>query len=309
MLDTGTYGAFGNLIGSTGSTNNSYGFAGEQFDSGLDQYYLRARYYDQSSGRFTRRDDYEGRLGEPLTLHKYLYGNSNPILYTDPSGLLAITDETERRLLEMQLQTQQVAQLVPKQQIIKKQILLAAVATLAGVIGTSISIARALNEQFRIPVVFWGNDLPETTDHQFRSVTGSGYTIRNPNGELGQSSIIIPVLHRRENEYPRRWRYSQPQSIGRSQSLGLDVDEFPYAITEEGGQANYLKGKVSLHVLSASQNRSNGRRLLTFMNRAYITPREDNPIYSVFLNIPVPFLSISFGLDRNARPVSVYDGN
>ncbi len=90
MLDTGTYGAFGNLIGSTGSTNNSYGFAGEQFDSGLDQYYLRARYYDQSSGRFTRRDDYEGRLGEPLTLHKYLYANGNPVNGIDPTGLYTL---------------------------------------------------------------------------------------------------------------------------------------------------------------------------------------------------------------------------
>jgi hypothetical protein len=45
------------------------------------------------------------------------------------------------------------------------------------------------------------------------------------------------------------------------------------------------------------------------MNRAYITRLEDNAMYSVFLNIPVPFLSISFGLDRNGLPVSVYDGN
>ncbi|MEC4896326.1 MAG: RHS repeat-associated core domain-containing protein, partial [Oscillatoria sp. PMC 1051.18] len=55
------------------------------------QYYLRDRYYDAGVGRFTRRDVYEGRLGEPITLHKYLYGNGNPVSYTDPSGLLAGT--------------------------------------------------------------------------------------------------------------------------------------------------------------------------------------------------------------------------
>jgi RHS repeat-associated protein len=42
---------------------NKYLFAGEQYDSNLSDYYLRARYYDTNSGRFTRRDTYEGSLG------------------------------------------------------------------------------------------------------------------------------------------------------------------------------------------------------------------------------------------------------
>jgi hypothetical protein len=50
---------------------------------------LRQRYYDANIGRFTRRDVYEGRLEEPLTLHKYLYANGNPVNFIDPSGLSA----------------------------------------------------------------------------------------------------------------------------------------------------------------------------------------------------------------------------
>ncbi|MGB3694158.1 MAG: papain fold toxin domain-containing protein, partial [Spirulinaceae cyanobacterium] len=92
VSDSYTYDAFGNLIGSIGSTQNDYLFAGEQFDERLEQYYLRQRYYDTATGRFSRRDTYEGRQKEPITLHKYVYGNSNPIHYTDPSGLFSLAE-------------------------------------------------------------------------------------------------------------------------------------------------------------------------------------------------------------------------
>ncbi|NJN63290.1 MAG: hypothetical protein HC795_18805 [Coleofasciculaceae cyanobacterium RL_1_1] len=46
------YDAYGETIGSSGSIVSDYLFAGEQFDSDLDQYYLRQRFYDQNSGRF-----------------------------------------------------------------------------------------------------------------------------------------------------------------------------------------------------------------------------------------------------------------
>uniref|UniRef100_UPI00201224AD RHS repeat-associated core domain-containing protein n=1 Tax=Argonema antarcticum TaxID=2942763 RepID=UPI00201224AD len=92
VTDRYSYDAFGNLIGSTNNVQNNYLFAGEQFDKSLGDYYLRARYYDTDTGRFTRRDSYEGRLREPLTLHKYLYGNASPINFTDPSGLFSIQE-------------------------------------------------------------------------------------------------------------------------------------------------------------------------------------------------------------------------
>ena len=89
VTDTYTYDAFGNLVASAGGTANNYLFAGEQFDPNLGDYYLRQRYYDNDTGRFTRRDTYEGSLFSPITLHKYLYGNANPVAYTDPSGLFS----------------------------------------------------------------------------------------------------------------------------------------------------------------------------------------------------------------------------
>lgn len=86
VVSSSRYDAFGNAISSASTIANKYLFTSEQFDSNLGDYYLRARYYAADSGRFTRQDDYEGRLGEPLTLHKYIYANANPANLTDPTG-------------------------------------------------------------------------------------------------------------------------------------------------------------------------------------------------------------------------------
>ena len=92
VTDTYLYSAYGQLIDQAGSTSNNYLFAGEQFDSALDQYYLRARYYDAGNGRFTQMDTYQGRMGEPVTLHKYAYGNLDPVNGVDPSGHMTLTE-------------------------------------------------------------------------------------------------------------------------------------------------------------------------------------------------------------------------
>ena len=39
-----------------------------------------------SAGTFISMDTYQGNMYEPVTLHKYLYANANPVKYTDPSG-------------------------------------------------------------------------------------------------------------------------------------------------------------------------------------------------------------------------------
>ncbi|WGO96912.1 putative Ig domain-containing protein [Saccharophagus degradans] len=86
LTDTYDYEAFGEVLGQEGGTENSYLFTGEQFDGSLDQYYLRARYYDQGVGRFTQMDTWAGKKNEPGTLHKYLYTAADPINFVDPSG-------------------------------------------------------------------------------------------------------------------------------------------------------------------------------------------------------------------------------
>jgi len=86
VTDSYDYDAFGNLITSTGSTPNNYLFAGEQYDPALGLYYNRARYLNTTTGRFWSMDSYEGEDEIPLSLHKYLYVQGNPVDGADPSG-------------------------------------------------------------------------------------------------------------------------------------------------------------------------------------------------------------------------------
>ena len=90
VTDTYAYDAFGNLLDSTGSTKNCYRYCGEQFDETTGLYYLRARYMDTSTGRFISQDSYAGSISDPVSLHKYLYANANPVMNSDPSGYMSI---------------------------------------------------------------------------------------------------------------------------------------------------------------------------------------------------------------------------
>jgi RHS repeat-associated protein len=56
------------------------------YDAETGLYYLRARYYDPSIGRFLNEDTYEGQIDNPLSLNLYTYVHNNPLIYSDPSG-------------------------------------------------------------------------------------------------------------------------------------------------------------------------------------------------------------------------------
>jgi RHS repeat-associated protein len=86
VLNAYGYEAFGESTSQSGSTSNKYQYAGEQFDAALGDYYLRQRFYDPGSGRFSRMDTWEGKQEDPLTLHKYIYAHNNPSNLLDPTG-------------------------------------------------------------------------------------------------------------------------------------------------------------------------------------------------------------------------------
>ncbi len=92
VTDSYVYDAWGSLISSSGSTANSYMYCGECNDSFTGFYYLRARYMDPSTGRFITQDTYPGTLSDPVTLHKYLYANANPVSNIDPSGKFSLCE-------------------------------------------------------------------------------------------------------------------------------------------------------------------------------------------------------------------------
>jgi RHS repeat-associated protein len=86
VSDTYTYDAFGVTLDSTGTTPNVYLYTGEQLDANVGFYYLRARYYAQALGRFITIDPEQGNIFDPVSLHRYLYANANPVTNWDPSG-------------------------------------------------------------------------------------------------------------------------------------------------------------------------------------------------------------------------------
>jgi RHS repeat-associated protein len=61
-------------------------YSGEQFDTRIGQQYLRARYYDPTTGRFNCLDPFFGNQSDPLSFHKYLYSHGTPVNGRDPSG-------------------------------------------------------------------------------------------------------------------------------------------------------------------------------------------------------------------------------
>ena len=90
------------LIEQTGNTPNLYLYAREQFDADLGLYYNRARYLEVGRGRFWSQDNFEGVNAEPISLHKYLYADNDPINKLDPSGnsvILAAIDNAIREIL------------------------------------------------------------------------------------------------------------------------------------------------------------------------------------------------------------------
>lgn len=90
ITDKYIYDAWGNMTYSEGHTANSHLYCGEQYDAVTGLYYLRARYMDPSTGRFISMDTYSGSTADPITLHKYLYANANPVSNSDPTGYFSL---------------------------------------------------------------------------------------------------------------------------------------------------------------------------------------------------------------------------
>ncbi len=79
-----SYGPYGSLIGTSGAESTPMGFAGQYTDSASGLQYLRARFYDPSTGQFITRDPLER-----LTRAPYAYASNDPLNLRDPSGEIA----------------------------------------------------------------------------------------------------------------------------------------------------------------------------------------------------------------------------
>ncbi|WP_289782584.1 RHS repeat-associated core domain-containing protein, partial [Thomasclavelia cocleata] len=65
---------------------------GEQNNTFIGLYYLRAKYMNPETGTFISMDIYVGTLDNLVSLHKYLYANTNPVMNTDSSGYFSLAE-------------------------------------------------------------------------------------------------------------------------------------------------------------------------------------------------------------------------
>jgi len=83
LVNTYTYDSFGKLTASTGTLTNPFQYTAREFDPETGLYEYRARYYDQSVGRFNSEDPIRFKGG----IDFYRYVGNNPITRTDPDGM------------------------------------------------------------------------------------------------------------------------------------------------------------------------------------------------------------------------------
>ncbi|WP_320973895.1 RHS repeat-associated core domain-containing protein [Dysgonomonas capnocytophagoides] len=82
------YDAWGNITSQSGSmaTVNPIRYRGYYYDEESGFYYLQSRYYDPKTGRFINADSLIS--GDMTCTNLYVYCGNNPVIRTDPSGLL-----------------------------------------------------------------------------------------------------------------------------------------------------------------------------------------------------------------------------
>ncbi len=88
------YDAFGRVLDEFGAEVNDHLFRGEHFDDESGLYYLRARYYDPAQGRFLTADPFPGAIRKPISLHRYMYADGDPVNLMDPTGYFTLAELT-----------------------------------------------------------------------------------------------------------------------------------------------------------------------------------------------------------------------
>ena len=147
VYDYDSYGIGTQSDESAGATSLQY--TGEQRDAESGDYYLRARYYSPSNGRFNRIDPYSGNMQDPQSLHKYLYCHANPVNNIDPTGMMSLTEVNVSVSTTNTLNTLPATTMASGNAIsaINSIMFLAAVGfTLAGLSATALLVGLALSQ-------------------------------------------------------------------------------------------------------------------------------------------------------------------
>lgn len=299
VTDTYTYDAYGETLDHQGSSNNAYQYTGEQKDA-TDNYYLRARYYNPSVGRFTQMDTYMGQNGNPITLHKYLYANASPTMYTDPSGhmfaSIGFSFSSFATMTAIRYGAVHVGRTIlggVTRQLTSKTASHVGGATIAGLVYVTATnyCQKTDNCQLPVPIIFYGLGYYELSNHILDAQLGNG----------SNSVPISALLHRKYPANGRSWlnNKSDPYSISGicpipRGTASQQCDEYPFNSSQEGGKDNYPAG-VSLRMISTTQNKLGGINL----GGMYSSDGTQNK--DPFLVLTQPYLPLSFYITRKGK--------
>ena len=265
------YDAFGELLQQTGTTENRYRFAGEQYDAGLDQYYLRARYYDQGVGRFTQQDTWMGKDSDPITLHKYLYANSDPVNFTDPSGQMSLGSMMTGVNIQVSLS---MTTTVVARGIFSRTFVGAALRY--GLSAIRKEVKTCLKEalinsrrgkcKIEVPIVISANDFPTQVAHIKDAQEGNGNNfsgrrlpavLRYQYSLVNRKSWPQKSINGNHIESPNGLYGCTRDDFNKELSfykMELDCDEYPFSASMEGGYNNFERGQVSGRFIPSEDN-------------------------------------------------------
>jgi RHS repeat-associated protein len=153
---SGSTGPFGDLHDSVAAPGDPYGsellryrFTG-QYDAGFGLTHMRARNYNASLGAFTQTDPLQASVGSAYP-SAYVYGNNNPMVFRDPTGLRGIT----------------------------------------GTSGRSADLVQSGELSFRIARTPDGTDIPVTNRERFRIGSSAINPGKDGNSKTDPTSIIL----------------------------------------------------------------------------------------------------------------------
>jgi RHS repeat-associated protein len=282
-----TYSAFGQLISQQGTTPNTFLFAGQEFDPGLGQYYMRARYYDPAIGRFDSPDPAPGSLYRPVAFQDYVYAAANPVNFVDPTGLVvagesgAPAEEAEDLEATADEKTLEAAAQPPV------GALRATLRRIPQITNTPTPqpLPEPLPEPPFIaptpqpgplvdllppipaftPILYFGYQVPGHRQHIVDAENSVGDHPPDAYAEI----YVGPKLTYRGpgNDWSRRWLKKALAS--RSDMVR---DEFPFASAEEGGEKHFDQYGVSVRYEPNTESSRQGGYLRTFYPHAPVGP-------------------------------------